>query len=220
MKLNRYIDHTLLKPTATSADIIRLCDEAKEHQFFSVCVNSSHVKLAAKQLKGTKVNVCAVVGFPLGAMSTKAKVFESAQALKDGADEIDMVMNIGALKSEAYKKVTKDIKKVKAIMPDKVLKVILETCFLTNDEIRLASQLAIESGADFIKTSTGFGTAGAKTEHVKLMVSVAADKAKVKASGGIKDAKIAATYINLGVTRLGTSSGVAIVSGQISTNNY
>jgi deoxyribose-phosphate aldolase len=220
MKLNRYIDHTLLKPSATKTDIITLCDEAKEHQFFSVCVNSSNVKLAVKQLKDTKVKVCAVIGFPLGAMSTKAKVFEAKQALKDGADEIDMVLNIGALKSEAYNKVKKDIKKVKKIMPKKILKVILETCFLSDDEIRIACKLALEAGADFIKTSTGFGTGGATIHHVELMKSVAADKMKIKASGGIKDTETALKYIKLGVSRLGTSSGVSIVSGLISKEDY
>jgi deoxyribose-phosphate aldolase len=220
MKLNRYIDHTLLKPTATKADIIKLCDEAKAYQFFSVCVNSSYVKLAVKQLKGTNVNVCAVVGFPLGAMSTKAKVFEAQQAVKDGADEIDMVINIGALKSEAYKKVKKEIKKVKKALPKQVLKVILETCFLNNEEIHIASKLALEAGADFIKTSTGYGTEGATLPHIKLMAFVVKDDMKIKASGGIKDAKTAEAYIKLGVSRLGTSSGIAILSGHSSEENY
>lgn len=213
MKLNTYIDHTLLKPTATKADIIKLCDEAKAYQFFSVCVNCSYVKLAVKQLKGTTIKVCAVVGFPLGAMNTKAKVFEAKQAVKDGASEIDMVINIGALKSEAYKKVKKDIKKVKKVLPKQILKVILETCFLNDEEIRIASKLALEAGADFIKTSTGFGTEGATLPHIKLMASVAKDDIKIKASGGIKDAKTAEAYIKLGVSRLGTSSGIAIVTG-------
>lgn len=220
MKLNTYIDHTLLKPIATKQDIIKLCQEAITHQFFSVCVNSSYVKLASKQLQKTEVKVCAVIGFPLGAMSTKAKIFEAQQALKDGANEIDMVLNIGALKSKSYKKVTKDIQKVKQLMSKKVLKVILETCFLSDEEISIASKLAIAAGADFIKTSTGFGTAGATLPHVKLMLSLAENKAKVKASGGIRDTETAQKYIKLGVSRLGTSSGIAIVTGAISNENY
>ena len=159
--LNKYIDHTLLKPTATSDDIINLCNEAKEHDFFSVCVNSCYVKLAKKHLKKSKVKVCSVIGFPLGAMSTKAKAYEAKQALKDGADEIDMVINVGLLKSNDIKKVYKDIKAVKKVMPKKTLKVILETCYLDKEEILKASTLALKAKADFIKTSTGFGTGGA-----------------------------------------------------------
>ena len=210
--LNQYIDHTLLKATATTEEIIKLCNEAKEHNFFSVCVNSSYVKLAKKQVKKSNVKVCSVIGFPLGAMSTKAKVYEAKQALKDGADEIDMVINVGLLKSKKYNKVYKDIKAVKKIMPKNTLKVILETCYLDKDEILKVSELALKAKADFIKTSTGFGTGGATIEDVKLMKSVAADKMKIKASGGVRDAKTAQEFINLGVSRLGTSSGIAIVS--------
>ena len=220
MKLNKYIDHTLLKPTATKFDITKLCDEAEEHQFYSVCVNGCYVKLAAKQLKESKVSVCAVVGFPLGAMSTKAKIFETKQALKDGADEIDMVINIGALKSKSFKKVKEDIRKIKKIMPYNILKVILETCFLTDEEVYMASKLALEAGADFIKTSTGFGSSGATIHHVKLMKSITNGEIKIKASGGIKDTETALNYIKTGVSRLGTSSGIAIVTGQTSEEMY
>lgn len=220
MELNKYIDHTLLKPTTTSADIIRLCEEAIEYQFFSVCVNSCHVKLAKKQLKNTNVKVCSVIGFPLGAMATKAKVFEAKQAIKDGADEIDMVLNIGALKAVAFKKVTKDIRAVRKVMPKKILKVILETCYLTEEEIKTASKLAVEAGADFIKTSTGFGSGGATIAHVILMKEAAKHTAKVKASGGIKDTATAVAFIKSGAERLGTSSGVAIVSGGVSKEIY
>lgn len=220
MKLNRYIDHTLLKPTTTAADIIRLCEQAIEHQFFSVCVNSCHVKLATKQLEKSDVKVCSVIGFPLGAMSTKTKVFEAKQALKDGASEIDMVLNIGALKDAAYKKVRKEIKAVKKILSKQVLKVILETCYLTDEEIKIASKLAIEAGADFIKTSTGFGTGGATIAHAILMKEVAQHSVKVKASGGIKDTETAIAFIKAGADRLGTSSGVAIVSGGVSEEKY
>jgi len=220
MELNRFIDHTLLKPTASIQEIINLCNEAKEHNFFSVCVNSCYVKLAKKELKNSEVKVCSVVGFPLGAMSGKAKVFEAKRAIKDGADEIDMVINVGLLKSKKYRKVAREIRSVKRIMPKKVLKVILETCYLSEEEIIKASELALSAKADFIKTSTGFGTRGASVEDVKLMKTVAGDKMKIKASGGIKDFKTAQEYIALGVSRLGTSSGIAIVSGTESKADY
>jgi len=219
--LNFFIDHTLLKPTATKEDIIQLCDEAKQYNFFSVCVNSSYVNLAKQQLKGSDVKVCSVIGFPLGAMSTKAKVFETEQALKDGADEIDMVINIGLLKSKDFDGVFKDIEAVKKVMPNNVLKVILETCYLEEDEIIKSSELAIQSGADFIKTSTGFGTGGATIYDVKLMKSVAEHyETKIKASGGIRDYKTAMEFINLGVERLGVSSGIAIMNGEQSESDY
>ena len=218
--LNNYIDHTLLKPTATRNEIIKLCEEAKEHDFFSVCVNSSYVRFVKKQLKKSNVKVCSVIGFPLGAMSTKAKVYEAKQALRDGADEIDMVINVGMLKSRKYRNVYKDIRAVKRIMPKKTLKVILETCYLDDEEIVNASELALKAKADFIKTSTGFGTGGATIEAVKLMKQVASEKMQIKASGGIRDTKTAQEYIDLGVQRLGTSSGIAIVSGTESTSDY
>ena len=212
--LNNYIDHTLLKAIATKEDIVQLCKEAKEHHFFSVCVNSCYVALAKTELKNSNVNVCSVVGFPLGAMSTKAKVEETKQALLDGADEIDMVINIGLLKSKDFDAVWKDIEAVKKEMPHNVLKVILETCYLEELEIIKASELAIQSGADYIKTSTGFGTDGATIHDVKLMQSVAKHcNTKIKASGGIRDTKTALEYINLGVERLGTSNGIAIITG-------
>ncbi|HMR16539.1 deoxyribose-phosphate aldolase [Mariniflexile maritimum] len=219
--LNTYIDHTILKASATKNDIIQLCEEAKKYQFFSVCVNSCYAKFAKEQLKNSNVKVCCVVGFPLGAMSTKAKVAETEQALKDGADEIDMVLNLGFLKSKDFNAVGKDIEAVKNCMPHNTLKVILETCYLDEIEIIKASELAIQSGADFIKTSTGFGTGGATVHDVKLMASVAKGHAKVKASGGIKDYKTALEYVNLGAERLGTSSGIAIVTGETSEEkNY
>jgi len=219
--LNTYIDHTLLKPTATKNDIIKLCEEAKQYQFFSVCVNSCYVSLAKKQLKNSNVKVCSVIGFPLGSMSTEAKVAEAKSVLSNGADEIDMVINLGFLKSKDFDAVWKDIEAVKNIMPHQVLKVILETCYLEELEIIKASELAIQSGADFIKTSTGFGTGGATIHDVKLMKSVAKNEAKIKASGGIKDAKTALSYISIGVERIGTSSGITIVTnGKSSNSNY
>lgn len=219
--LNTYIDHTLLKPTATKSDIIKLCNEARVYHFFSVCVNSCYVALAKSELEKSKVKVCSVIGFPLGAMSTQAKVEEAKSALKAGADEIDMVINIGLLKSKDFDAVWKDIEAIKKIMPHNILKVILETCYLEELEIIKASELAIQSGADFIKTSTGFGTEGATIHDVKLIKSVANNNAKIKASGGVKDTKTALNYINLGVDRIGTSSGIAIVTnGKSSNSNY
>lgn len=221
MQINQYIDHTLLKATATKQDIITLCNQAKEHSFFSVCVNSCYVNLASKQLKNTSVKVCSVVGFPLGAMSTKAKVEETKQALLNGAHEIDMVINIGLLKSKDFDAVLQDIKAVKQELPNKILKVILETCYLEEAEIVKASELAIQSGADFIKTSTGFGSGGATIKAVKLMKSTVKGSTKIKASGGIRDTKTALQYINIGVERIGTSNGIAIVTGEANnTNSY
>lgn len=219
--LNTYIDHTLLKPTATENDIITLCEEAIEHQFFSVCVNSCYVALAKSILKNSNIKVCSVIGFPLGAIATNAKVAEAKNALNDGADEIDMVINIGFLKSKNFDAVWKDIEAVKKVMPKKTLKVILETCYLEELEIIKASELTIQSGADFIKTSTGFGIGGTTIHDVKLIKSAAKDKCvRVKASGGIRDTKTAIEYINLGVDRLGTSSGIAIVAGKNSNSTY
>lgn len=221
MKLNRYIDHTLLKPTATEADIIKLCEEAKQYNFFSVCINSCYVSFATSQLKDSDVKVCTVIGFPLGSMSTRAKVFETRQALSDGADEIDMVLNIGALKSKDFDFVWKDIEAVKKEMPNNILKVILETCYLEELEIIKASELAIQGGADFIKTSTGFGTGGATIDDVKLMKSAAAHgNTKIKASGGIRDYETAKAFIDLGVERLGVSAGIAIINGEVSNSDY
>ncbi len=212
MKLNTYIDHTLLKPTATETDIIKLCKEAIDYNFFSVCVNSCYVSLAKQQLQNTSVKICTVVGFPLGAMSTKAKVFETQQAITDGTDEIDMVINIGFLKSKNFDAVWKDIEAVKTLIPNKTLKVIIETCYLDEFEIIKASELAIQSGADYIKTSTGFGAEGATFNDIRIMKSVITNcGTKIKASGGIRDLETAIQYIKLGVDRIGTSSGVKII---------
>ncbi|WP_027137376.1 deoxyribose-phosphate aldolase [Gaetbulibacter saemankumensis] len=216
--LSQYIDHTLLSATATSDAIKQLCEEAKTYQFHAVCVNSCYASLANEQLKNSQVKVCCVVGFPLGAMSTEAKVAETKQAILDGAEEIDMVINLGYLKSKNFDDVWTDIEEVKKCIPNGTLKVILETCYLDDIEIIKASELAIQSGADYIKTSTGFGTSGATIHVVKIMKSVAQDYAKVKASGGIKDYETAKEYINLGVERIGTSSGIAIVTGISSSN--
>ena len=219
--IQKYIDHTLLKPTATKQDIKLLCQEAKEHHFFSVCINSSYIKLAKKELQKSEVKICGVVGFPLGAMSSESKLFEAQSALSDGADEIDMVMNIGLLKSHDYDAFAEDIRAIKKIMPNKVLKVILETCYLDDDEIIKASSIAIECGADFIKTSTGFGTEGANVKNIRLMKYAAhTSNTKLKASGGIRNYNIAKEFIDLGVDRLGLSSSIAIVDGSTGTSDY
>jgi deoxyribose-phosphate aldolase len=212
MQIENYIDHTLLKPTATVSDIKNLCDEAKTHNFFAVCVNSCHTQLVKKQLLGSKVKLAIVVGFPLGAMSTESKIFEAIEAIKNGADEIDMVINIGWLKSSKYDLVKKEIAKIKKAIGDNVLKVIIETCFLTTEEKQKACDLSVEAKADFVKTSTGFGSGGATFEDVELMKNSVGDKAKIKASGGIKDRETALRYIKLGALRLGTSSGISIVT--------
>lgn len=220
MKLNQYIDHTVLKATATDKDIEQLCTEAKTHEFFSVCVNSAWVPLAKKHLAGSAVKVCSVIGFPLGAMSSAAKVFEARTAVEQGADEIDMVINVGQLKAGQLDAVRDEIRAIKEAVGSRVLKVIIETCYLTDDEKVTACKLAVAAGADFVKTSTGFGTGGATFEDVKLMLDTVAGKARVKASGGVRDAETAAKYVDMGVMRLGTSNGITIISGQTVTGGY
>ncbi len=212
MEINKYIDHTVLKATTTEEDIKKLCAEAKEYNFFSVCVNGSYVPLAKKELEGTDVKIAAVIGFPLGAMSKDAKVFETKKCIEDGADEIDMVINIGFMKSGKYAEVEQEIREIKEAMGDKVLKVIHENCYLTEDEKRKACELSLNAGADFVKTSTGFGTGGSTFEDVALMKEVVGDKAQIKAAGGVRDNETAEKYIEMGVTRLGTSSGVSLVT--------
>lgn len=211
MGLNKYIDHTILKATASSADVQRLCAEAIEHEFYSVCVNGCYVADAKHLLQGTDVKVAAVVGFPLGAMTTAAKVFEAKEAVENGASEIDMVINVAKLKDGEFDYVENEIRQIKEAIGDNVLKVIIETCYLTDEEKVKACELSLVAKADFVKTSTGFGTDGATYEDVKLMKSVVGDNAKVKASGGVRDKETAQKYVNLGAERLGTSSGIEIV---------
>ncbi len=209
------IDHTLLKPDATRADIERLCAEAKQFGFASVCVNPCNVKLAATLLTGAAIKVCSVVGFPLGANKKEVKAYEARRAILDGATEIDMVMNIGALKSGDYKLVEEDMRLVKETCGSRIItKVILETALLTNEEKIRACEIAKASGMDFVKTSTGFGPGGATVEDVRLMRSVVGEKLGVKASGGIRDAETAAKMVEAGATRIGASASVKIVSGQ------
>lgn len=220
MKLNQYIDHTILKANATESDVVQLCDEARQHEFFSVCINSAWVPTARKLLEGSPVKVCSVIGFPLGAMSTAAKVFEATQAVTDGADEVDMVINVGWLKDGKDEAVREEIRAIKTAIGTNVLKVIIETCYLTDAEKVRACELSVAAGADFVKTSTGFGTGGATVEDVQLMLDTVNGKAKVKASGGVRDAEAAATYIEMGVMRLGTSNGIKIVAGETVTGGY
>ncbi|MBO6880163.1 deoxyribose-phosphate aldolase [Winogradskyella sp.] len=220
MELNRYIDHTLLSPTATEADILNLCDEALKHNFYSVCVNSCYVPIAKQALGRSNVKICAVVGFPLGAMSTEAKIFEAKKAIEDGASEIDMVINIGRLKSKNHVAVLKDISDVKRAIGLNTLKVILEISELSKNEIVKACEICIDARADFVKTSTGFSTSGATLTAVKIMKKSVKDQLKIKASGGIRDAETALKYIEIGVHRIGTSSGVAMVTNQISHSTY
>ncbi len=211
MKLAQYIDHTLLNPTASASQINTLCAEARQYGFFAVCVNGCYVSLAKKKLASSTVKIAAVIGFPLGASSTASKIFEAKICVEDGADEIDMVLNIGYLKSGMLEEVTNEIRAVKAVINDKTLKVILETCYLSDQDIITACRLAKDAGADFVKTSTGFGTGGAEKETLKLMIREVDGHLKVKASGGIKDAVTAKEYIALGVNRIGTTSGINII---------
>lgn len=212
MQFNQYIDHTLLKANATVEDIKNLCTEAKKHNFYAVCVNSYYVALADSELMHTDVKVASVVGFPLGSMTTRVKAFEAKLCVDQGADEIDMVLNIGLLKSGYHQIVEDEIKSIKNTIGDKVLKVIFENCYLTDHEKKIACKLSLNAGADFIKTSTGFGTGGATLEDIQLMKNEVGKYLKIKASGGIRDLETAKKYIDLGVSRIGTSSGVAIVT--------
>lgn len=220
MNIASYIDHTLLAADASEAQIIKLCDEARTWSFASVCVNTCRVPLAAKALEGSGVKVCTVVGFPLGAMDSRSKATETENAVKAGADEIDMVINIGYVKDRAWDAVLDDIIAVRKACEGKVLKVILEVCLLTDEEIVKACQLCVEAGADFVKTSTGFSKHGATLESVRLMKKTVGDRALVKAAGGIRDTETALKMIEAGAARLGCSAGVAIVRGETSNAGY
>ena len=212
-ELFSYVDHTLLKPEATPEQIAALCAEAAEHGTASVCVNGSYVALAKKLLDG-KTKVCAVIGFPLGAMSTAAKAFEAAEAIRDGADEIDMVIHIGQLKAGNTDYVLEDIKAVKAAIGDHILKVIIETCLLTEEEKITMCRLVTESGAEYIKTSTGFSTSGATFDDVRLFAEHVGEGVKIKAAGGIRSREDMEEFLRLGASRLGTSSAVKILCGK------
>lgn len=214
MELNRMIDHTLLKPDATPEQIDTLVDEALEYHFASCCVNTSYARQVHAKLAGSDVKTCVVVGFPLGAMSTESKVAETKLAIEDGTDEVDMVIHIGALKSGDHDYIREDIRRVKEACGSRVLKVIIETCLLTDEEKKTACTLAIEAGADFVKTSTGFSTGGATAEDVRLMKETVGERAQVKASGGIHSYEEAKAMIDAGATRIGASAGIKILAGQ------
>ncbi|MBX2828299.1 MAG: deoxyribose-phosphate aldolase [Flavobacteriaceae bacterium] len=210
--LNTYIDHTLLNPLANTDDIERLCKEAQEFGFYSVCVNSSNVFLAANELKDSPVKVVATIGFPLGASSLQSKVAEARQAIKDGADEIDMVINLGRLQSELTKSVREEISSIKKAIGRRVLKVIIETCYLSDPQKKLASAIVKKAGADFVKTSTGFGKSGAHLADIKLIRTTVGNSMGIKASGGIKTGEQALAFIEAGADRIGTSSGIQIMN--------
>jgi deoxyribose-phosphate aldolase len=211
----KYIDHTLLKPDATEEKIKKVCAEAKQYNFASVCVNPTYIELVARELKGSTVNPCVVVGFPLGATTPAVKAFETNEVIEKGAKEVDMVLNIGAAKSGNWSLVEEDIKAVVHASRGRALvKVILETCLLTDEEKVRACAISKLAGADFVKTSTGFSTGGATVEDVKLMRATVGDKMGVKASGAVRDYETARKMIEAGATRLGTSSGVEIVAGK------
>jgi deoxyribose-phosphate aldolase len=218
--LARIIDHTLLKPDATRDDLRKLCSEAMAWHFFSVCVNSVNVPFCREQLRGSTVAVCAVVGFPLGAMTPNAKAFETTEAIRAGADEIDMVINVGALRSKDYALVLDDIARVVGAAGGRTLKVILETGMLTRDEKVIACALSKAAGASFVKTSTGFGVGGATAEDIALMRATVGPELGVKASGGVRSAADADRMVAAGATRVGASSSVAIVSGQTGSGGY
>jgi deoxyribose-phosphate aldolase len=212
--LASFIDHTILKPEATEEQVQKLCNEAKENGFASVCISPSYVTFAAKELSGSSVKVCTVIGFPLGATTTAAKAAETREAVENGAAEVDMVINIGFLKSGKYDYIRKDIEGVvKAAKPKALVKVIIETCLLTDEEKVKVCTIAKEAGADFVKTSTGFSTGGAAVEDVKLMRQTVGPEIGVKASAAIRDYETAVKMIEAGATRLGTSASIAIING-------
>ena len=220
MKLNKYIDHTLLKPDASQEQIETLIEEAKKYDFASVCVNPTWVNFAAQALKATDVKVCTVIGFPLGANTPELKAFETSDAIQNGANEIDMVINIGALKSRNFDLVERDIRAVVEAAKGTLVKVIIETCLLTDDEKVKACQIAQKAGADFVKTSTGFSTGGATVADVALMRKTVGPDMGVKASGGARSYEDALAFIKAGATRIGASSGVAIMEGDVVNGDY
>ncbi|WP_445490329.1 deoxyribose-phosphate aldolase [Niallia sp. 03133] len=217
----KMIDHTLLKADANQEQIKTLCDEAKQYDFASVCVNPTWVKTASELLAGTNVKVCTVIGFPLGATTSSVKAFETKNAIDNGAQEVDMVINIGALKDKRYAEVKEDIKAVVDAAKGKALtKVIIETSLLTDEEKEAACSLAVEAGTDFVKTSTGFSTGGATVEDIQLMRKTVGPDIGVKASGGVRSSEDTEIMIQAGATRIGASSGVAIVNGLTSNSDY
>lgn len=220
MNLNKYIDHTALKANTKKEEILALIGEAKEYDFASVCVNPTWVSLASQELAGTNVKVCTVIGFPLGANTTATKVFETKDAIANGATEIDMVLNIAALIEGNNELVESEIRQIKEACGDITLKVIIETCLLSDENKKTACQLIMKAGADFVKTSTGFSTGGATKEDIELFKAVVEDNCLIKASGGVRTIDDAIVMIEAGANRIGTSGGVSIVNGKENTSDY
>jgi deoxyribose-phosphate aldolase len=220
MNLNEYIDHTVLKPETTTAMVKKICDEAKQFNFATVCINPARIAEAKKLLAGSNVGITTVIGFPLGANTTEVKVFETSDAIKKGADEIDMVINIGAVKDGNWDLVQAEMQAIKQAAGTHCVKVILENCLLTEGEIVKACEVAVAAGLDFVKTSTGFSTGGATFADVALMKKTVGDRAKVKAAGGVRTYDDAMKMIEAGAERLGTSGGVAIVQGKQNNESY
>lgn len=214
MNIAKMIDHTILNPDARIEDIKRICSEAKEYGFASVCINPNYVSLAKELLKGSSVKVCTVIGFPLGANTVSTKAYEAKEAVLNGADEIDMVQNVTMAKEHDWEYIEKEVKAVKDAIDGRLLKVILETCFLSKDEIKESSLAAIRGGADFVKTSTGFGKGGAKVEDIKIMREAVGINKGVKASGGIHDYQEAKAMIDAGASRIGASKSIEIIKGE------
>lgn len=209
------IDHTVLKAFSTREDVKKICAEAKEHGFFSVCINPTHIELAKKELEGSDVKVCTVIGFPLGANTSEVKAFETKDAISKGAHEVDMVINVGALKDKDYDLVYNDIKSVvEAANKEALVKVIIETCYLTDEEKKIACELSVKAGADYVKTSTGFGTGGSTPEDIKLMRDVVGPNIGVKASGGVRTTEDAIKVIDAGASRIGASASISIATGK------
>ena len=215
MKINKFIDHTILKATATKEDVKKLCDEAKEYGFYSVCVNGANVEYAFNQVKDSDVKVAAVVGFPLGAMATDVKVFEAKKAIEDGASEIDMVINLGDVKQGDFEAVTNEIAALKEACGDKILKVIIETCYLTDSEKVALCKCITNGGADYIKTSTGFGSGGASLEDIRLFKKHIGPNVQIKAAGGIRSITDMKAYIAEGCSRIGASAAVELLKNHL-----
>lgn len=220
MNVNKYIDHTVLKPETTKSQILTLCEEAKQYDFASVCVNPTWVSTCAEQLKGTDVKVCTVIGFPLGATLKEVKAFETKCAIEAGATEIDMVINVGAVKDQNWELVYEDIKSVVDAANGVLVKVIIETCLLTDEEKVKACEMSVKAGANFVKTSTGFSTGGATAADVALMRQTVGENVGVKASGGVRTAEDMKTMVEAGANRIGTSGGVSLVQGKENTTAY
>ncbi len=220
MEINKYIDHTILKRDAVTADVDKIIDEAIKYQFKTVCIHPIWIQHAKKRLEGTEIGITAVFGFPYGTQTTEVKVFEAKDALLKGATELDMVINVGRVHMQDEEYITRELEAVRDAVPGTTLKLILETGLLSKEEIKFASRLGVEAGWDFIKTSTGIQTTGATVEDVEIMKEIAGDKAEVKASGGVRSYEDAVAMVNAGATRIGTSNGVDIMEGRVADSDY